>query len=300
VSDFELTISICSWNTSGDLRACLESLQSVRDEALFEVIVVDNASTDGSPDMVDREFPWVRLLRQSRNLGFSAGHNLAMRHRQGKHVFLLNSDTIVHSGAIRTLLNQVALRADAGILGPKILNPDGTLQLSCRRFPSPIAALFRNTILGRLFPRNRYAREYLMQDYDHAAPQAVDWLSGAALLATEPFIETVGGLDEAYFMYCEEMDWCWRAHAAGFSVWYIPQATVTHAIGRSTDQMVNRMIWQHRSSMLLFFRKHMLARYPAAVRLPLYWLAVIGLSARAAAFIMKNWYDATLRWMRRR
>lgn len=300
MSDFELTISICSWNTASDLRACLESLQSVRTEAPFEVIVVDNASTDGSPDMVDREFPWVRLLRQSRNLGFSAGHNLAMRHRLGKHVFLLNSDTTVHPGAIRTLLNQVALRADAGILGPKILNPDGTLQLSCRRFPSLIAPLFRNTILGRLFPRNRYVREYLMQDYDHSSPQEVDWLSGAALLATEPFIERVGGLDESYFMYCEEMDWCWRAHAAGFSVWYIPQATVTHAIGRSTDQMVNRMIWQHRTSMLLFFRKHMLSRYPAGLRRLLYWLAVVGLSARALAYILKNWFDASLRWLKRR
>ena len=133
--DLELSVTVCSWNTSEDLRACLASLEAAKDEARFEVIVIDNNSEDGSPDMVAEFFPWVRLYRMTTNLGFTGGHNFALKERNAPHALLLNSDATVHPGAIRTLLDFIANNPDTGIIGPKVLNPDGSLQLSCRRFP---------------------------------------------------------------------------------------------------------------------------------------------------------------------
>ena len=298
--DFDLSVTICSWNTLEDTRACLQSLSAVRDEADFEVIVVDNNSRDGSADMVAGEFPWVRLFRMDKNLGFTGGHNLALRERKGWHAFLLNSDAKVHPGALRTLLEYVAAHPDSGMLGPKLLNPDGTLQFSCRRFPNPIAAMFRNTFLGRLFPKNRFTREYLMLDWDHDKQREVDWVSGAAFLANGAMIDKIGTFDDAFFMYCEDVDWCWRAWKAGFRVVYVPQAVVTHAIGRSTDRAANRMILRFHVSMLRFYRKNMLPEKAAVLRPFLYAFATCALGVRAMLFIVKNWFDAVKRRLRPR
>jgi GT2 family glycosyltransferase len=176
--DFDLSITICSWNTIDDLRECLNSLHAIRDEANFEVIVVDNNSEDGSDKMTAESFPWVTLYALKENLGFTGGQNYAMSRRKGNHALPLNSDTIVHPGAIKGLLEYLILNTEVGIVAPKLLNPDGTLQLSCRRFPNPIAALFRNTFIGKLFPNNKFTRDYLMQDWSHDAPREVDWVSG--------------------------------------------------------------------------------------------------------------------------
>ncbi|MES1227319.1 MAG: glycosyltransferase family 2 protein, partial [Armatimonadota bacterium] len=216
--DFDLSVTICSWNTREDLRACLASLRDCRDEANFEVVVVDNNSQDGSADMVEAGIPEVRLLRQSVNLGFTGGHNLATKERLGRHVALLNSDTVVHKGAIAELMDYFARNPQAGIIGPKLLNPDGSLQYSCRKFPNPVAAAFRNTFLGRLFPNNRYTRDYLMTDWPHSLPREVDWLSGAAMFIRKEVVDNVGMLDEEMFMFCEDVDICKRAWGSGFKV----------------------------------------------------------------------------------
>ena len=291
MADFELSVTICSWNTLEDLRRCLQSLQEVRDEAAFEVLVIDNNSEDGSAEMVEREFPWVQLHRMESNLGFTGGQNFALEHRRGRHAFMLNSDATVHPGALRSLLDFLDAHPEAGILGPKILNPDGTLQFSCRRFPNPVAALFRNTPIGRMFPKNRFTREYLMQDWEHDAPREVDWVSGAALFASGDLIEEIGLLDPEYFMFCEDVDWCFRAWRAGRKVMYVPDAVVTHAIGRSTDKAPNRMIGRFHRSMLRFYSKNMLPRLAWPLR-PFAWLgAAAALGARAGTFIVKNKLD---------
>ncbi len=297
--DFDLSVTICSWNTQGDLRACLQSLAEVRDECSFEVIVIDNASHDGSPDMVEAEFPWVRLFRMKENLGFTGGHNYAMEQRKGRHAFLLNSDATVLPGCLKTLLEFADATPKAGIIGPKILNPDGSLQLSCRTFPNPMAALFRNTIIGKLFPNNRFTREYLMADWSHDQSRTVDWVSGAAMLATESLMEKIGFMDPAFFMYCEDVDWCWRAWQAGYEVIYLPQAVCTHAIGRSTDKAANKMIVRFHRSMLYFYKKNMLPTKFILFR-PFLWLFAAGaLGLRASTFIMKNWIDEMKRRMSR-
>lgn len=289
--DFDLSVTICSWNTQDDLRACLQSLEAVQNEASFETIVVENDSEDGSAEMVRDEFPWVVLMDQSVNLGFTRGQNLALRNRKGRHAFLLNSDAAVHPGAIRTMLDFIERRPDVGIVGPKVLNPDGSLQMSCRKFPNPVAALFRSTFVGRLFPKNRFTRDYLMADWGHDAERDVDWVSGCAMLATERLIDSIGILDEDYVMFCEDVDWCWRAWKAGFKVTYVPTATVTHAIGRSTDKAPNRMIGRFHLSMFRFYKKNMIPERPLLWRPFALAGAAFGLTLRASLFITKNKID---------
>lgn len=296
--DFELTITICSWNTIEDTRACLVSIERCRDEADFEVIVVDNASTDGSADMIRHEFPWVRLLEPGENLGFTGGHNLALAQKQGRHSALLNSDTVVHPGAIAAIIAYMRAHPESGVVGPKLLNPDGSLQYSCRRFPNPVAAAFRNTWLGRLFPQNRAVTDYLMTDWDHASVRDVDWVSGAALFIREEVYEKIGGLDPHFFMYCEDVDICKRVWNAGWKVTYLPDAVITHAIGRSTDRVANKMIVRFHKSMFRYYAKHIapkffLFRYPALA------LAAGALALRAGLFLAQNARDAMRRRMAR-
>lgn len=293
--DFDLSITICSWNTIHDLRACLQSLRDAKDEANFEVVVVDNASHDGSPDMVEKEFPEFRLLRQTVNLGFTGGHNLALRERKGRHAALLNSDTVVHPGAIAALDRFIAEHPEYGIIGPKLLNPDGSLQYSCRRFPNPVAAAFRNTILGRLFPNNKFTRDYLMTDLDRTNPTEVDWVSGAAMFIRQEVIDQVGLLDDTLFMYCEDVDLCKRAWQAGFKVVYFPQAVITHAIGTSSSQVANKMIVRFHRSMFRYYKKHTVKESPLPLRPALLALAALALTTRASLFLIKNHLDAVKR-----
>jgi GT2 family glycosyltransferase len=299
----DLSVCILSWNTEWLLYRCLSSIFRPEDEDVaaamaraglphcsgadrieLEVIVVDNASSDGSADMVERDFPGVKLVRSSQNLGFPGGNNLGYRHAGGRYFLLLNSDTVVPKGTFTALVEYADTDPRAGLIGPRVLNPDGTLQMSCRRFPSLGAGLFRNTPLGRLFPNNRFTRDYLMTDFKHDEVCEVDWLSGCALMARREMIEQVGLLDETFFMYCEDVDWAYRARAAGWRNLYVPSASLIHEIGRSTDKAVNRMIIQFHRSMYHFFLKHYAATANPAVRL----LVLGGLTARAGLMLTRN------------
>jgi GT2 family glycosyltransferase len=249
-----------------------------------EILVVDNASGDGSADMVEAEFPMARLHRSPENLGFPGGNNVGYRLSHGRYFLLLNSDTVVAPGAFAELVAFADDRPRVGIVGPRVLNPDGSLQMSCRRFPTLGAGLFRNTPLGRLFPNNRYTRDYLMTDWSHDEPRAVDWVSGCCLMARRAMIEEIGLLDEGFFMYCEDVDWAYRAGQAGWEVYYDPRATIVHEIGRSTDQAVTRMIVQFHKSMYRFFCKHY-----AATANPVFRAVVVGgLLARAGLMLGRN------------
>ena len=246
-----------SWNAKADLRACLQSLPAAATRHKIEIVVVDNASSDGSPEMVAAEFPQVCLVRSPVNEGFSSGNNRALAGLGAPYALLLNSDAVVAPGALDALLEFADQNPHIGIIGPKVLNPDGSLQYSCRRFPTFAAGLFRNVYLGRLFPNNKPAADYLMQDFDHASVRDVDWVSGCALLIRHECLEEIGPLDaETFFMYCEDMDWCLRAHRAGWRVVYVPGAIITHAIGRSSDPVAERMIVEHHRSMWRFYKKH--------------------------------------------
>ena len=255
----ELSIVIVNWNTREMLRACLESLRTcARHWSHFEVIVVDNASSDTSVAMVREDFPEVRLIESKINLGFGGGNNLGFAAARGtKAVATINSDTEVTGDALQTLCEYFDAHPETGAVGPKLLNTDGSVQLSCRKFPGFMTALFnRYSLLTRLFPNNTWSREYLMSDCGHGESINVDWVSGAALFVRREIYDALGGFDEEYFMYSEDVDWCYRIHRAGHRIAYVPEAVIIHHIGRSTSRAPFRMVRQRHRSMWLFYRKH--------------------------------------------
>ncbi|MCC6445776.1 MAG: glycosyltransferase family 2 protein [Armatimonadetes bacterium] len=273
-----------NWNNRRDLEPCLNSIYGQEQGIAFEVIVVDNDSEDDSVALVESLFPQAILIVNPGNLGFSAGNNVGIRAARGRYVMLLNTDTIAHPGALAEMVRFMDACPKAGISGPKLLNRDRSLQYSCRHFPTLSAGFFRNTFLGRLFPKNRFAGDYLMTGWDHAETRAVDWVSGACMVVRRKALEDIGLLDESFFMYCEDVDWCYRAKEAGWKTYYHPEAVVTHAIGRSTDLAPNRMIVQFHRSMYRFYRKHYRRRYPFYL-----WPVIVGgLVFRTGMLVFNN------------
>ena len=280
----DLSVCIVNWNTRGDLEQAIASILGDASGLQVEVVVVDNSSADGSAEMVRERFPSVSLIQSGANLGFARGYNLAASKAAGRHLLMLNPDTQVRPGALGELVEFLDSRPEAGAAGPRLLNPDGSLQFSCRRFPRPMAALFRNTPLGKVIPGNRFTRDYLMTDWDHHVAREVDWLSGAAICIRRQTWEQVGGFDEGFFMYAEDIDWCWRARQAGWRVCYVPQAVVVHKIGRSSDQRPVASVVQFHRSMVWFYRKHYARQWPMGLR----WLPVAGIWARAAVVVLET------------
>jgi len=280
----DLSVIILNWNTKVETRDCLNSIFRQTHRHAIEVLVADNASSDGSREMLATEFPQARVVAHPMNLGFGAGNNRAIPATCGRYVLFLNSDTIVTEGAFDALVDFADAHPGAGVVGPKLLNPDGSLQYSCRRFPNLGAGFFRNTPLGRLFPKNRFTQDYLMSDWDHATVREVDWVSGAALMIRREALEQTGGFDEGFFMYSEDVDLCYRVHEAGWQVVYFPDAVIYHAVGRSGRHIPTRMIYHSHRGTYRFYKKHYARNTPLYVR-P---LVVPGLVARAAGLILRN------------
>lgn len=280
----DLSVVILNWNARDYLVEALHSIQSQSWRHAIEVIVVDNDShIDDSVEVIRRDFPDITLIAHNENIGFARGNNLGFEQARGRHILFLNPDTIVHDSALDVLTDWMDAHPDVGACGPKLLNTDGSLQPSCRAFPSVGAGFFRNTFLGRLFPNNPWNRAYLMGGFTHDREADVDWLSGSALLVRREAFEKVGGWDGDYFMYCEDVDLCYKLKEAGWRRVYVPLATITHRIGGSSDWAQGTMIRQHHGSMLLFFRKH----YMKGARILLLPLAVFGIGLRAAGAMFK-------------
>ena len=255
----DLSILVLNYNTREHLRACLASLGQ---PAQTEVFVIDNASTDASADMVAAEFPWVSLIRAPRNGGYAYGNNLALRRCQGEMVLLLNPDTLLPAGAIQTLVQKLRDHPEAGIVGPKLLRPDGSMHLACRRsFPTPPVAFYRLSGLSRLFPRSRRFGQYNLTYADPDQAMEVDAVCGACLLIRRAVLDRIGLLDERFFMYGEDLDWCLRARQAGWAVRYEPQVVVRHQHGAASRKRALRTTFHFFRAMDLFYRKHYVRRY---------------------------------------
>lgn len=261
----ELSVVIVSWNVRELLARCLASL--VGDAGLsaegtailpggrtLEVLVVDNDSSDGSAEMVRTAFPGVTVL-DSANRGFAAGNNLGIARSRGRYVLLLNPDTEVVGDALARLLDYMDAHPRVGVAGPQLRYPDGSLQPSRRRFPTPLTGFFESTVLGRWFPRNRWLAHYHASDQPDDVESEVDWLVGAALLVRREAIEQAGLLDEGYFMYSEEMEWCRRIKACGWQVVYVPSATIVHHEGRSSEQVIAARHIHFETSKLRYYRQ---------------------------------------------
>lgn len=283
MSAADLSVIILNWNTRADLQNALQSIYSLTHHRSIQVIVADNASEDGSREMVTTQFPQVELVANPGNLGFGAGNNRAIPFTTGRYVMFLNSDTILTEGAFDALVDYGDGHPEAGIIAPKLLNGDGTLQYSCRTYPNLGTGFFRNTPLGRLFPKNRFTQDYLMSDWDHSEPRSVDWVSGAALVIRRDMLEATAGFDEGFFMYCEDVDLCYRVHELGKEVVYCPAGVIYHLIGRSSDQVPARMTYEFHRSMYRFYRKHF-ARHTSVFVRP---FILPGLVARALGRVVQ-------------
>ena len=275
----DIAVIVVNWNAKDDLRHCLASLfAEPAPSSDWTVWVVDNASADSSADMVATEFPGAHLIRNTDNVGFSKANNQAIAEAsEYRYCFLLNSDAFVHTPkALDELVAFGDERPNVAIFGAHVVNPDGSIQYSCRNFPNLWAGLFRNTLLGRLFPNNKWGRYYLMSDVDHNVARGVHWVSGCAMAIRQDFIQQHSALDPLFYMYCEDVDICKRAWDNGREVWYCPDAYVTHKIGASSDKSAEKMIWAFHDSWYLYYEKH----FPNQ---PVWkhWLVRAGLSLRA-------------------
>lgn len=249
-SPLDLSIIVISWNVSALLRECLRSIPEAAHGLTYELIVIDNASTDGSPDMVEREFPAAHVIRSERNTGFAGGNNQAIRQTDpnSRYILLLNSDTLVPPGALREMIRFLDDHPQAGAASPRLQRPDGA--------PQPFAFGSDPTLpylIARGISQN-LLRRYL-HDWNTTAVQSVDWVSGACLIVRRQAIERAGLLDENMFMYFEDAEWCLRIRKCGWKVYYVPTVSITHIGGQSLAQnpAARRAYYQ---SMEYLYAKH--------------------------------------------
>lgn len=251
----DLSICIVNWNTETQLRECLQSIYAGTEAISFEIFVIDNASSDGSVEMVRALFPEVILLANQRNRGFAAANNQAIRLAAGRYVILLNPDTVIHRGALETMVQFMDGRPEAGVIGCKLLNADGSVQHSIRRFPTFSVALHDSTILGRLSLFRERVSDFKMKDFTFDSVTEVDATCGAALLVRKDLLGEVGPLDEGYFIFIEEMDLCRRIRARGHKIYFVPDAVITHLGGESRRQNSNELVMVGQRSLMRYFTK---------------------------------------------
>lgn len=297
---FDLGIVVVSYNTRHLLHECLRSVYASQGDFVFRVCVVDNASSDGSPDMVAEAFPEAILIANEENLGYPAANNQGLRtfgfvDQSGpsasatarsaslpSFALLLNSDTELPPEALVAMLDFMADHPRAGAAGPRLVRPDGSLDLACRRsFPSPEVSFYRMIGLSRLFPRSRRFGRYNLTYLDPTQVAEVDSVVGAFMLVRKEAILQVGLMDESFFMYGEDLDWAYRIKDAGWKIYYNPAVTVHHVKKASTRQNPRAQVEFYRA-MDIFYRKHFAAQTPT-------WLHRLVVGAVSARIRLEQW-----------
>lgn len=254
------------------LRQTLRGFRRAAPKVSYEIIVVDNNPAFGMHDILKTEFPQVTYVPLDANVGFGAGMNKGVEHARGRYVLIFNPDIVVHPGSLEELVRYMDAEPSVGVCGPKLLNPDGSLQYSCYRLPSLLLPVFRRTPLGKFGPGRRAVEHYLMMQDDHSATMDVDSLIGAALFTRRSVLDEVGLFDEQFFMYYEDNDLCRRFWEKGHRVVYHPAAQMTHyhrrasADGGLFSQLTNRLTWIHIDSFVKYVRKYWKAENPREVQ----------------------------------
>ena len=256
IKDIDLSICIVSWNVQDRLKNCLRSIFEVRRNLDYEVIVVDNGSGDGSGEMVKEEFLLVSLIQNQGNRGFAAACNQAIQKSSAPYLLLLNPDTEVRPGALEEMMRFLDNHPAAGGSSCRLLNPDGSLQRGIRSFPTCKTALREFTILGDLGFFRREKRRYFCSDFDYDREAIVEQPMGAALFLRKSAVEKVGLMDEAFFLYFEEVDLCRRLVLADYLIWYNPSCTIIHIGGESTMQAGSESFYHLIRSQLHYLKKY--------------------------------------------
>ncbi len=251
-----LSVAILSWNTEALLAECLESVWVACEGISSETVVVDNASSDGSVAMVESRFPWVKLVKNRTNDGYAIGVNHLLSHCRGEYILLLGSDTRPERNSLKTLLEFARSKGEAlGAVAPRLVNPDGTIQRACMRWPTMKTLLWWDTPLGTRWPKSSELVRYQYLDWDHHGTREVDQPPGTCLLVPAVVVARIGSMDPSLWLFFNDVDWCLRMKQAGFSRWYCEEAEVLHHQGASTKKYADFGPEWHRNR-IAYYRKH--------------------------------------------
>ena len=281
----ELSVIIVSYNVRAFLLHCLESVHRATKNLKAETFVVDNASADGSVQAVKSHFPDVELIQNDKNLGFAAANNLALKRTSGKYVLLLNPDTVVQEDTFSSLLKFMDNNPQAGAVTCKILNPDGSFSIDSRHsIPSPLTAFWKLIGLNRIFPKSKVFGRYNLTYLDPDEINSVDAISGSFMFIRKDTIEAIGPLDESFFMYCEDIDYCYRITKARWQIYYFPETQIIHYKGESTKRSELDYVINFNKSLFLFYKKHFQQRYVRVFSLAI----LVGVFIRGITVFLKN------------
>ncbi len=286
----KLAVVIVNYNTAGLLRACLASIPDGYRGGEVDIYVVDNGSVDDSLRMLANEFPSVHVTASSHNGGFAYANNIALSRIMAladgpEYTCILNPDTVVVPGAFDVLIEYLSAHPDVGVVGPRLLLPDGTLDRACRRsFPTPEVSMWRMLGVARLFPRSQRFGRYNMTYVDEHQTIDVDAIVGACMVMPTAVLREVGGLDDTYFMYGEDLDWCFRFKQYGWRIVYVADAVVHHIKRAASRQQPVQTIRHFYDAMRIFFRRY----YAATTPLPFRWLIESGITLAEQAALLRN------------
>ncbi|MCM8796410.1 MAG: glycosyltransferase family 2 protein [Candidatus Omnitrophica bacterium] len=289
--DMDLSVIIVSWNVRDFLKRCLESLYRYTVGIEFEVFVVDNNSYDASPDMVRQSFSQVNLIVNKDNLGFAKANNQALTFCSGRYILFLNPDTELLDNSLKLMVDFMDTHPEASAAGCKLIYSDGSLQHSCRHFPSLFTDLMEKLYLDYVFPQSPFFNFYRMGLWPHDTLRKVDVPYGACIIIRKQAIDILGGMDERFFMYYDEIDLCYRIKQTGGSVYFIPDINIVHHANRSSSQVsLETQQYKYRSK-LLFFKKHygMLSAWVLFINLCFNKLIVWGILWPINAIAGRRW-----------
>ena len=283
----KLSIILVEWNTRDLLKQTLESAYKETVGFDFEVIVVDNNSADDSAEMVKRDFPQTIVIENSDNLGFAKANNQGMKIAKGDYMMLLNTDVIVLDGAINKLVQYLDSHPDVMMVGPRLLNNDGSFQLVCRRnLPNPINSFAHLFGLAKIFINSKWANDYKLANMDPEISGPTQAMSGAAMMFRRGVFEEIGGLDETFFMYGEDLDFCKRIIDKGWSTVYVSDAKITHLGGASSSKRRVKSLINFHEAMWIYYKKHFFRNHSLVANL-LIWL---GIKIKMALSLIKNYF----------
>ena len=260
----DLSIIIVSYRNSGVIGACLRSIKNSKTKYIYEVLVHDNGSPDDTADIVANEFPWAKLIR-GKNIGFAGGNNTAIKQSNGRYILLLNPDTEVEEDTFEVMLDLMERRKDIGMATCKVVMDKGEIDKASRRsFPTPWVSFTKFSGLAALFPKSRVFNRYNLGCLSEDDEYEIDALVGAFQLTRREVVDKIGLLDERFFMYGEDIDWCYRCKQAGWKVYYYPKTKIFHHKGYSS-KLSPLTLWEFHRAMVLFYKKHYQSKYPSLV-----------------------------------
>lgn len=282
----DLSIITVPFRNKEKVRVTLDAAFKSKGSISFEVIVVDNDSRDGTAEMVAKEFPQVKLIRNENN-GFAKGNNRGIRESSGRYILLLNPDTAVQENTLQKCVEKMDSDPMIGILGCKLIKEDGTLDLAARRnIPNPWNSLARFSGLAKLFPKSKMFADYNIGSKSADEEQEVGSVVGAFQMIRREVMDKIGMLDEDYFLYGEDLDWCYRCHVAGYKVLYYPEVFTYHYKGQSSNKTPYIALHAFHDAMWIFYKKHYSKKYPFFMN----WLVWLGVWGRFVVLLIVNFF----------